>query len=69
MCEPIKEKNIHVEFVRCAELRATEVVIINHDLEGEEKQGLVMWCYDNGDIRGLGGAPLGHYLVDGARVV
>lgn len=62
MCGPDTPKNISVEFERDAALRCWEVVIINHDRTGEEKQGIVLQCSDNGDIRG------GFDLVEGVRV-
>lgn len=43
---------ITVEFNRDASMRLTEIVIVNFDREGDERQGTIVWCYDNGTIRG-----------------
>lgn len=47
--DPIPD-NINVEFQRDASLRATEVIITNHNHAGVEQQAVVLMCKDNGDI-------------------
>ena len=57
---------ITVEFQRDASLRVTEVVIVNHNHAGNERQGVRFMCHDNGDITMLGG-PVN--LIEGVDIL
>ena len=55
MCETVDFRrqtgqNILIEFERDAPIRATEVLVINQDRDGHEREGVKMICYDNGKI-------------------
>ncbi len=56
MCQLIEIKkdavpsNIRIEFERDASLRAVEILIINHDRSGNEKQGVKIIASDSGKI-------------------
>ena len=69
MCESIEVQKgdglgpIHVLFERDQSIRATEVIIVNHDRNGEEGQGLRVICNDSGTIRG------GVTLIEGVDIV
>ncbi len=69
MCESISvEKGkgcgpVIVSFQRDNSIRATEVIIVNTDRNGEEGQGMRIICNDNGDING------GVNLIDGVDII
>ena len=46
--------NITIEFQRDTSSRVMEVVIVNRDQVGEEKQGIKLLCFDNGKIKSNG---------------
>ena len=56
MCDTIDHrrgatgKSILVEFERDASIRATEVLVINQDRDGNEVQGVRLICGDSGKI-------------------
>ena len=56
MCDTIDHrrgatgKSILVEFERDASIRATEVLVINQDRDGHERQGVRLICNDNGTM-------------------
>lgn len=56
MCKMIKIQrdvvpdNIDIEFERDASLQATEIVVINKNLRGDE-WGVKLICFDNGMIK------------------
>ena len=51
MCAAINPpKNIFVAFERDTARRLTEVQIINSDRDGNEVQGVIINCQDNGEI-------------------
>ena len=42
--------NITIEFERDASLRAVEVLVVNRDRSGRERDGVVLFCEDSGRI-------------------
>lgn len=52
MCDRIERGQITVEFERRAGLRATEVIVINRDRDGNDNMGVSLLCYDDGDMKG-----------------
>ncbi len=72
MCETIDHRrvgtgtSIKVYFERDASLRATEVIVVNEDREGEERQAVKMIAADNGKFIKVGGAV---DLIDGVDIV
>lgn len=52
MCERIEVGRISVAFQRDESVRVTEVIIINHNDEGQEMQGMRVICNDDGFIAG-----------------
>ncbi|KKL60350.1 hypothetical protein LCGC14_2206240 [marine sediment metagenome] len=42
--------NISIEFERDASLRATKIVIFNHDRANNERDGIFLICSDKGEI-------------------
>jgi len=72
MCETIDHRrgatgtSIKVYFERDASLRATEVIVVNQDREGNERQAVKMIAQDSGKFLGVSGAV---DLVDGVDIV
>ena len=72
MCQSIEIKkdalpsNISIEFERDVPLRATEIFIINHDREGNEKQVVKIIASDNGKTMSISPAV---DLVEGVAVI
>ena len=58
--------NIAIEFERDASLRAVEIIIINHDRDGEERQAVKLIAQDNGTFYAVSEAV---DLVDGVDIV
>lgn len=60
MCQMIKIKrdavpsNITIEFERDASLRAVAIVVINHNCDGEEVEGVKLIAQDNGKFYAVG---------------
>lgn len=72
MCETINHRreitgtSIVVEFERDPSLRATEVIVINQDRNGNECEAVKMIAQDNGKFYKVGKAVR---LVDGVDIV
>ncbi len=72
MCDTIDHrrestgKSIVIEFERDPSLRATEVVIVNQDRDGDERQAVKVICADSGKIMYVGKV---QDLADGVDVV
>lgn len=71
MCQLVQIKrdavpsNIEIHFERDPSLRATEVIIINQDREGNERQAVKLIAQDNGNFMKVGQAV---DLIDGVDV-
>ena len=68
VCDQIEVGNIKLGFTRDESCRTTEVVIINHDAEGNEGHGMRVICRDSGSI--VGGVALceGVDIIDHAEM-
>ena len=72
MCDTIDHRrattgtSITVEFERDPSLRATEIIVINHDREGNECEAVKMIAQDNGKFMKVSGAVK---LVEGVDIV
>ena len=55
--------SIFIEVQRDPSMRLTEVIIVNTDRDGQERQGMGVICKDNGDIKG------GVNLVEGVDIL
>ena len=58
--------NIAIEFERDASLRAVEIIVINRDRDGEERQAVKLIAQDNGTFYAVSEAV---DLVDGVDIV
>ena len=56
VCDQIEVGNLKLGFTRDESMRITEIIIINHDEDGEEGHGMRVICRDDGFI--LGGVAL-----------
>ncbi len=72
MCQLVEIKrdavpsNIKIHFERDASLRAVEIIVINHDREGNECQAVKMIAQDSGKFYKVSGAV---DLIDGVDIV
>ena len=58
--------NIAIEFERDASIRGVEIIIINHDRDGNEGEGVKLIAQDNGTFKYVGRPQT---LRDGVDVV
>ncbi|KKL80854.1 hypothetical protein LCGC14_2000610 [marine sediment metagenome] len=58
--------NISIEFERDVSIRAVEIIIINHDRDGIERQAVKFIAQDNGNFYKVGRAV---DLIDGVDIV
>jgi len=72
MCRMVEIKrdvvpsNIRIEFERDASIRAVKILIINHDREDNEKQGVVIIASDSGKIMSVSPAV---DLIEGVAII
>ena len=63
VCDQVEVGSIKLGFTRDESFRITEIIIINHDSDGDEVDGMRVVCHDSGAIAG------GVSLIEGVDIV